>query len=58
MNPEDKRVITKQLLESKYARVNQKKQEREARTKDLVVSANPARRRARRARSCATHMPE
>jgi len=35
MNPEDKRVITKQLIESKYARVNNLKQERERRKEEL-----------------------
>mmetsp|Transcript_25180 Transcript_25180/g.50624 ORF Transcript_25180/g.50624 Transcript_25180/m.50624 type:complete len:538 (-) Transcript_25180:419-2032(-) len=35
MNPEDKRVITKQLIESKYARVNKLKQERERRKEEL-----------------------
>jgi hypothetical protein len=39
MNAEDKRVITKQLLESKYARVNKLKEERERRKTELEVCA-------------------
>ena len=35
MNQEDKRVITKQLLESKYTRVNSYQVERERRKQDL-----------------------
>jgi len=35
MNVEDKRVITKQLLESKYAKVHKLKQEREQRKEEL-----------------------
>ena len=42
MNVEDKRVITKQLLESKYAKVHKLKQEREQRKEELQVRSSSA----------------